>query len=177
MAKDEAPQDLYVAAFDDADAAEAAWQAVKQLAADEVIEVEALALLTRDSDGKIHVKETTHETGAGAAIGALGGALVGLIFPPSLLATAVLGAGLGAGAGAVLDRVSKHRIKENVDWTLPPTSSGVVVVFDERWVAEVEKALAGASKISRDHLHDDADKDLTMVERMETMSVAPPSDL
>ena len=56
-----------------------------------MIEVEALALVERDSEGKIHVKDTSHETGTGAKIGAVGGALVGLIFPPSLLATAALG--------------------------------------------------------------------------------------
>ena len=33
--------------------------------------------------------------------------------------------------------------------------SGVVVVFDEQWLREVEKALTRADRISRNHLHDD----------------------
>ena len=152
---EEAPQDLYVAAYGDPAAAEAAWNSLKQLAADDVIEVEALALVERDGDGKIHVKDTSHETGVGATIGAVGGALVGLIFPPSLLATAALGAGLGAGTGAIVDRVRKRRISADVEWALAPDSSGVVVVFDEQWLAEVDKALTGADKLVRDHLHDD----------------------
>ena len=82
----EAPHDLYIAAYSDGSVAEEAWNAVRLLAADKVIEVEALALVNRDSDGKIHVRDTSHETGIGATIGAVGGALVGLIFPPSLLA-------------------------------------------------------------------------------------------
>src|SRR4051794_18315274 len=93
--QDEAPQDLYVAAYGDSADAEAAWNGLKQLVADEVIEVEALALVNRDDDGKIRVRDTTREVGVAATVGALGGALVGLIFPPSLLATAALGAGLG----------------------------------------------------------------------------------
>ncbi len=153
--EDEVLQDLYIAAYSDSGAAEAAWNSLKQSAADDVIELEALALVERDSDGKIHVKDTSHETGTGAKIGAIGGALVGLIFPPSLLATAALGAGLGAGTGAVVDRVRKRRIKADVEWALPPGSSGVVVVFDEQWVAEVEKSLTGADKLVRDHLHTD----------------------
>jgi len=162
MAKhDDPPHDLYVASYSDSAAAEAAWNSLKQLVADDVIEVEALALVNRDGDGKVHVKDTSHETGVGATVGALGGALVGLIFPPSLLATAALGAGLGAGAGTVLDRVAKRKIKADVEWTIPPNGSGVVVVFDEQWVAEVEKALIGAVTISRDHLHDD-DEDPTL---------------
>ena len=120
--KDEVPQDLYVAAYSDSAAAEAAWNSLKQLAADDVIEVEALALVERDSDGKIHVKDTSHETGTGAKIGAVGGALVGLIFPPSLLATAALGAGLGAGTGAVVDRVRKRKIGRTSSGRSRPTA-------------------------------------------------------
>jgi uncharacterized membrane protein len=156
--KDEAPHDLYVAAYSDLAAAEAAWKSLKQLADDEVIEVEALALVERDSEGKIHVKDTSHEAGTGAKIGAVGGALVGLIFPPSLLASAALGAGLGAGAGAILDRVRKRKLKADVEWALAPGGSGVVVVFDEQWVPDVENALTGADKVVRDHLHDDDDE-------------------
>ena len=37
--------------------------ALKGLAADDVIKVEALALVNRDSDGKVHVKDTTNESG------------------------------------------------------------------------------------------------------------------
>ena len=183
--KDEPPQDLYVAAYSDSAAAEAAWKSLKQLAADDAIEVEALALVERDSEGKIHVKDTSHETGTGAKIGAVGGALVGLIFPPSLLATAALGAGLGAGSGAIVDRVRKRRIGADVEWALPPDSSGVVVVFDERWLAEIEKVLTGADKLVRDHLHDD-DKDARTEERRTAVGesgphpnfpMAPPSNV
>jgi uncharacterized membrane protein len=176
---DEAPQDLYVAAYGDSTAAETAWNSLKQLVADDVIEVEALALVNRDSDGKVHVKDTTRETGVGATIGAVGGAIVGLIFPPSMLATAALGAGLGAGAGKVVDRVGKRKIKAEVEWTLPPDGSGVVVVFDEKWVTEVEKALSGAVKISRDHLHDHDEGHTPEPGHPEPYSrwVAPPSNI
>ena len=160
MAKhDEAPHDLYVAAYSDASVAEEDWNALKQLAADKVLEVEALALVNRDADGKIHVKDTTNEAGIGAKIGAVGGALVGLIFPPSLIATAALGAGVGAGTGTVVDRVAKRKIKADVEWTLPSGGSGIVVIFDEKWVTGVEKALTRADKISRDHVHDDDDEE------------------
>ena len=156
MAKDdEATHDLYIAAYGDGSAAEEAWNAVRLLAADKVIEVEALALVNRDSDGKIHVKDTSHETGIGATIGAVGGALVGLIFPPSLLATAALGGAIGAGTGAVVDRVSKRRITADVESTLIPGGSGILVIFDEQWVDQVEQALRNADTIKRDHLHDD----------------------
>jgi uncharacterized membrane protein len=166
--KDEVSPDLYVAAYSDPAVAEEDWNALKQLADDDVLEIEALALVNRDADGKIHVKDTSQESGKGATIGAVGGALVGLIFPPSLLATAAVGAGIGAGSGAVIDRVAKRKIKEEVEWAVPVGGSGVVVIFDEQWVNGVEQALTRADKITRDHLHDDDDD--------ETAGFAPKMD-
>jgi uncharacterized membrane protein len=156
--KGEVSPDLYVAAYSDASVAEEVWNTLKRLADDDVLEIEALALVNRDADGKIHVKDTSHETGKGATIGAVGGALVGLIFPPSLLATAAVGAGIGAGSGAVIDRVAKRKIKADVEWAVPLGGSGIVVIFDEQWVNEVEKALIRADRVTRDHLHDEEDK-------------------
>jgi uncharacterized membrane protein len=131
--KDDAMLDLYVAAYREPGTAEEDWNTLKRLAADDV----------------------TNEPGIGAVVGAVGGALVGLIFPPALLASAAVGAGLGAGTGTVIDRVTKRKIKSDVEWAVPNGGSGVVVVFDEQWVSEVEKALTRADRISRNHLHDD----------------------
>ena len=89
-------------------------------------------------------------------MGAVGGAIVGLIFPPALLASAVVGAGIGAGAGVVVDQVTKHQIRADVENTLPPGSSGIVAIFEERWVTEVEKALTRADKAEHHHAHQEA---------------------
>jgi len=86
-------------------------------------------------------------------VGAVGGAIVGLIFPPALLASAVVGAGIGAGAGVVVDQVTKHEIRSDVENTLPPGSSGIVAIFEERWATDVEKALAKADKAEHHHAH------------------------
>ncbi|WP_344801212.1 DUF1269 domain-containing protein [Microlunatus ginsengisoli] len=155
--KNGAAEDLYVAAYSDPSTAEEDWNALKKLAADDVIKVGALALVTRDSDGKLHVKDTTNEPGIGAVVGGVGGALVGLIFPPALLVSAAVGAGVGAGTGSVIDRVIKRQIRSDVEWAVPVGGSGIVVVFDEQWVDEVEKTVTRADKISRNHLHDDDD--------------------
>ena len=153
--KGDAAEDLYVAAYSDPGTAEEDWNALKQLTTEGGIKVEALALVNRDSDGKVHVKDTTNEPAIGAVAGAIGGALVGLIFPPALLASAAVGAGVGAGTGTIIDRVTKRKIKSDVEWAVPNGGSGVVVVFDEQWVSEVERSLTRADTISRHHLHDD----------------------
>jgi uncharacterized membrane protein len=153
MAEDDVPVDLYVAAYADPGGAQQDWDVIKQLAKDKVITVEALVLISRDEDGKIHVKDNFHHVGVGAALGAVGGAIVGLIFPPALLASAAVGAGIGAGAGGVVDQVEKHQIKADVEQTLPPGSSGIVALVEERWVREVQTTLAKAEKSEHHHAH------------------------
>jgi uncharacterized membrane protein len=145
---DQAPIDMYIAAYSDQAAAQGDWDALKQLAADGVITVDALVLVDRDSEGKIHVKDNAHEVGAGAVLGAVGGAVIGLIFPPALIASAAVGAGVGAGAGKLLDHHMKNEIKADVEDELPRDSSGIVALFEERWSADIEKALANADNVS-----------------------------
>jgi uncharacterized membrane protein len=153
MATDQtAPVDLYVAAYLDADAARYDWDAIKRLASDDVIKVEGLILVSRRSDGKIHVDDNFHTAGKGAAWGAVGGAVVGLIFPPSLLAGALVGAGAGLGIGGLVSHGQKAEIKADVEDALPLDSSGIVALFDEQWATDVDKALSKASKVTKDQV-------------------------
>ncbi len=145
----DAPVDLYIAAYSDPGAAQEDWDDIKQLARDKVITVDGLVLVSRDDDGKISVKDNAHDVGRGATIGAAGGAIIGLIFPPAFLASAVVGAGIGAGTGAILDHRQKKEIKADIEEVLPPGSSGIVALFEERWVDDVEKALAKADKVTK----------------------------
>jgi hypothetical protein len=43
----------------------------------------------------------------------------------------------------------KKQIKADVEDTLPPGSSGIVALFEERWVTAIDKALAKADKVSK----------------------------
>ena len=150
----DAPVDLYIATYSDPGAAQEDWDDIKQLARDEVIMMDGLVLVSRGDDGKIEVKDDANDVGKGAALGAVGGAIVGLIFPPALIASAVVGAGIGAGTGAIVDRHQKNEIKADVEDVLPPGSSGIVALFEERWVDDVENALANADKASKHELDD-----------------------
>ena len=152
----DAPVDLYIAAYSDPDAAQEDWDDIKQLVADKVITVDGLILVSRGNDGKIEVKDNASDLGKGTVIGAVGGALVGLIFPPAILASAAVGAGLGAGTGAILDHRHKKEIKADVEDVLPAGSSGIVALFEERWVEDVENSLAKADKVTRKEVDADS---------------------
>jgi uncharacterized membrane protein len=72
----DAPVEIYIAAYDDPDAARGDWDAIKQLAHDDLIEVDGLVLVSRRDDGKIHVDDDFHDTAKGAGWGAVGGVAV-----------------------------------------------------------------------------------------------------
>jgi uncharacterized membrane protein len=154
------PVDLYIATYSDPGAAQQDWDDIKQLARDDVITVDGLVLVSRNADGKIEVKDSAHDVGKGAALGAVGGAIIGLIFPPAFLASAAVGAGIGAGAGAILDHHQKNEIKADVEEVLPPGSSGIVALFEERWVEHVEKALMKADKVSKHEVDSESAEDV-----------------
>jgi uncharacterized membrane protein len=155
-AANDAPIDLYIAAYPDPDAARGDWDTMKQLAKDDVIKVDGLVLVSRRSDGKIHVDDDFHETRKGAVWGAVGGAVVGLIFPPALLASAAVGAGVGAGVGGLISHGQKAVIKADVEDTLPLNSSAVVAVFEEQWADAVDRALPNASKVTKEKVDRDS---------------------
>ncbi|HEY5275996.1 MAG TPA: DUF1269 domain-containing protein [Coriobacteriia bacterium] len=155
------PVELYVAAYDDPDAAQGDWDVVKSLAKDKVITVDALILVTRDEDGKIDVKDDFHQVGRGAGIGVGVGVLVGLIFPPSILAAGLVGAGLGAGVGGLRSHALKEEIRDEVADDLPPGSSGIVVLFEPRWLTQIQTAIANASSVATHEIDADSAREAT----------------
>jgi len=150
------PVDLYIAAYPDPDAAREDWDALKQLASDDMIKVDGLILVSRRADGKIHVDDDFHETRKGAKWGAVGGAVVGVIFPPALLASAAVGAGVGAGIGGLVSHGQKKQIKADVEDVLPLNSSGVVAIFEEQWEDDIDSALSNAGKVTKEKVDRDS---------------------
>lgn len=144
------PVDLYIAAYDDPDAAQADFDALKELVKGGVIFMDVAVLVSRDAEGKITVKENAHEVAKGGMVGALGGFVLGLIFPAGVIAATVVGGAAGAGIGGLMSHHREREIKKDIEDVLPPSSSGIVAIFDEVWVAQVEKALAKAAKIDKE---------------------------
>jgi len=132
------------------------WDTLKQLAKDDMIKVDGLILVSRRTDGKIHVDDDFHETRKGAKWGAVGGAVVGLIFPPALIASAAVGAGVGAGIGGLVSHGQKKEIKADVEDVLPLNSSGIVAVFEEQWEDDIDSALSNAKKVTKEKVDRDS---------------------
>jgi uncharacterized membrane protein len=137
---------LYVASYADPAAASADFKSLKDAQDADEFDIEASAVLSRDDDGKVTVKETGGgQTGTGAWIGGGAGLLVGLFAPPLLLATA-LGAAIGGGIGHLVKKHDEKKMGVDVEQYLPPGTSAIVVVVDDQYLDDVDSALTKADK-------------------------------
>ena len=107
-AESDAPVDLYIVTYAGRDGAQADWSDIKRMATDKVLAFKALVLVRRDTDGKIDIKDDAHSAGGTTAMGTVGGLVVGIIFPPTLLAAGLVGAGIGAGVGGLRSHAEKR---------------------------------------------------------------------
>lgn len=102
------------------------------------------AMLTKDDKGKLHVEETAELTGReGATRGAIILGIVGLIYPPSFIATVIAGGGIGALAGKLRDTgIKKDQMREIAD-KITTEQAAVIALSEPESVAAIERALLG----------------------------------
>src|SRR4030095_15528451 len=101
----ENPVEVFVAAFDNEEQAGEALKDFRSMDREGSIQLIDAAVIVRGADGKVKFEETIDPSGKKwAARGAIAGGLVGLIFPPSIIATAAVGAAGGGIWGKIRDK-------------------------------------------------------------------------
>jgi uncharacterized membrane protein len=134
--------DLIAIGYDDEETAYRAAEEVYRLAQDLVIEPEAVAIISRDKNGKYKVTTNHHPVAEGATWGMLWGTLFGLLFFVPVFGLAVGGA-LGALFGAI-DRIGiSKEFQEQVRDMVQPGTSALFLVVDK---VTPDKAVAALSK-------------------------------
>ncbi len=106
------------------------------------IDLSDAVMLTKEPDGKIKTHETTDvTTRKGAKRGLIAGAVLGVIYPPSLIVTALAGGGIGALWGKAKDSGVKHDdIKELAD-SLTPGQAAIIVLVSDKTAEATQRAL------------------------------------
>src|SRR6476660_3591493 len=120
--------DLIVIGYPDETTADAAADEARRLAADLIIQPDAIAVITRDADGTYHSHTSHHAVGGGATWGMFWGFLFGLLF-----FIPVFGMALGAGMGALMGKFAKTSIDKEFqrqirDMIQPGTSALFLVI-------------------------------------------------
>jgi uncharacterized membrane protein len=123
------------------------FQAAERAGAIDLIDA---AVAVHNAGGKVKIEETGDPSGKKwAKRGAIAGGVVGLIFPPSIVVSAVVLGGAGGLWGKIRDKGFKDEDLKEIGNSLPPGSSAIIAVAEDRMVEQLERALGGYSRIAR----------------------------
>src|SRR3954452_12562980 len=120
---------LYIATYPDEAAARSDYDVIKALHGMDAIGAFDAAVVTKDAKGKVHVNKDETSTRQGAWGGVAAGALVGILFPPAVLASAAVGGAVGGFGGHLWRGMSRKDVKELGD-VIDEGQAALVVVGD-----------------------------------------------
>jgi len=115
------------------------------------------AVIVHRTSGKVDYQETADPSGkTWAKRGAIAGGVVGLIFPPSIIGTAIVGAAGGGVWGKVRDKGFKDEDLRSIGESIPPGSSAIIAIAEDRVIEQLENGIEGYNKIARHVVNADA---------------------
>lgn len=139
---------LVVAQFPTLDDAEAAYQELLELERTTSLRIDGVVVASRDAEGNVKLgKVTEHSTKTGLKWGLVGGVALGIIFPPSILASAATFGVIGAAFGKIRNVLHRSGVSDDLAEVLPPGTSGIIAVVEDTAVVEIRAALDKADAI------------------------------
>jgi uncharacterized membrane protein len=121
---------LIAIAYPDEATAVAAEQEARRLAADLIIQPDAIAVISRDDEGHFKVSTNHHAVAGGASYGMFWGLLFGVLFFIPFFGMAV-----GAGLGALMGKVAKTGVdkgfQDQVRDQLQPGTSALFLIVEK----------------------------------------------
>ena len=115
------------------------------------------AVIQRRADGKVHFAETADPSGKKwAKRGAIAGGIVGIIFPPSIIASAAVAGAAGGVWGKIRDKGFKDEDLKAIGDSLEPGTSAIIPIAEDRVVERLVSGIEGYQKIARHALSAEA---------------------
>ena len=139
------PVFLYAAIYSDIPSAELDYEAVFELHAAGAIGTFDAAVIEKQ-DGKVHVHKTEKPTQHGAWTGIAVGAIAGILFPPSIIGTAIVGGVAGGVVGHLWKGLSRGDLKE-LGEELDDGEAAIIVIGESKIEEQLEKAVKRSNKM------------------------------
>jgi uncharacterized membrane protein len=153
----ENPIQIFIATFGDEAEAKRSLEDFQAMDREGSIELIDAAVIVRGADGKVRFEETADPSGKKwAKRGAIAGGVVGLIFPPSLIASAIVGGGAGGIWGKIRDKGFKDEDLKAIGESMEPGTSAIIAIAEDRMIERLEKGLEGYDRIARHALSAEA---------------------
>src|SRR5205809_1708538 len=141
MTKPTGPVGVFVAVYESEDLADGALKEIESMSHDSLLlDVYDKAKIIRRGDGKVEVRPARGAR-SGAKRGMLAGAVIGLIFPPTILAAGAVGAAAGGGIGKLRSGTLSQGFLGDLGEALQPGRSAVVVVTDAQQLETVAESV------------------------------------
>ncbi len=139
------PVFIYAATYADAVGAEADYDTLLELHAAKLVGTYDVALVTKDADGKVHVKKHEKPTQHGAWGGIAVGAAVGVLAAPAVVPAALLGGIIGGFGGHFKKGIARDDAKELGD-LIDAGQATLLVIGESRVEEQFDKILTRAEK-------------------------------
>jgi len=152
---------LFVADFSDTDTAWEAYEALKSVEDGRHVAIEGVVVVKREADGKLEIqKATDHSAKSGLKWGIVGGVVLGVIFPPSILGSAAVLGAAGAAAGKVRELHHRSELADELESSIAPGHSGILALVSDPSAVEIRKALDKADAIVESAVDDVVARDI-----------------
>ena len=136
---------IYIGTYPSEAAARQDYDVVKDLHALGAVGTYDAAVIRKDESGKVHVNKDEMATRHGGWGGAAAGAVVGILFPPSIIATAIVGGAIGAVSGHLWRGMSRADVKELGDM-LDANEAALLIIGESTIEDAINKAQLKAEK-------------------------------
>src|ERR1700749_4586939 len=136
---------IYIGTYPSEAAARADYDVVKDLHAGGAVGTYDAAVVTKDDAGKVHVNKDELATRHGAWGGAAVGAVVGILFPPAIIGTAIVGAAVGGVGGHLWRGLSRADVKEFGE-VIDTGQAALIIVGQSKLQQALDKAVLKAEK-------------------------------
>src|SRR5262245_59323960 len=130
---------LYIGTYPSLPEAEDDYTVVKNLHTAGAVGSYDAALVIKDDKGRVHIDKNEMATRHGAWGGAAVGAVVGILFPPALIGTALVGAAVGGVGGHLWRGMSRADVKE-LGEIIDEGQAALIVVGENRLQQAIDQA-------------------------------------
>lgn len=151
------PLFVFVGVYSDQDMAQADYETLREAHAAGLVGTYDAAVVFKDADGKVHMRKHEKPTQHGVWTGAAVGAVVGILFPPSIIGAGVVGAGAGGLVGHLWHGMSRSDVRE-LGEALDAGQAGLIVVGRSPVLEQAEKQLAHAERVLEKELAADSEQ-------------------
>jgi uncharacterized membrane protein len=148
---------IFIGAYTSEADARADYDLLKDLHAAGAVGTYDAAVVTKEADGKVKVNKDELPTRRGAWTGVAAGALLGILFPPSIIGSAAVLGAAGGVIGHLWHGMSRSDVKELGD-VLDAGEAALIVIGESKVEEQIQKAKLRAAKQVKKQIDADAEE-------------------